>query len=735
LKASHQNLTSLFLVLASIALATSLYAQVQQPDSDPRQTIGLALGGGAAKGFAHIGILEWFEENRIPVDYVVGTSMGGLVGGAYATGMSASDIRILIRNVDWDVLFLGEAPYELKDFRRKEDSREIPSKIEFGLKGGFRLPGGMDPGHQVGLLLSRIALPYSTVESFDDLPIPFRCVAVDLDDAVDLPLSDGSLAQALRATMAIPGVFTPVERDEVLLADGGLLNNVPADVARSMGPDVVIAVDVSNQPAERGKLNSLLDNASLAIDVMMRADTRETLKEADLVIAPALGKLGSMSWRQSDAIADLGYEAAAAMSEELRQYSVSEDAWERHLDRRRTRALSAHFTPQFLQIEGVREELVPRVEEALQGHLNRLIDPEELERDLTLLTGTRWFESIRYEAVETDNAVGLRIVAQETQHGPPFLRLAVGLSTEADTLNFSFGGRLTLLSPKKKGYEIRTDFTLGLTNAIGFELYKPFLGRLFVAPRADASQIRDNIYVDDELLATSKQRRGAVGVDLGVAAGYRSEIRFGYDIAHISQKIQVGDPLLPEAEGREQRLRLRWIFDGHDQPIVPTKGIRTTVIGMGYVEAPDADQDFYQSVIRASFFNSWTERDRIFLSGTVGHTFEGSLPPYYEFTLGGPLRLSGFDEDEFRGRNALLAQFGYLRTIGRLPDFVGGPIYVVGLGEVGSAYEKLDQADYHFSGTGGILMESALGPVFLGIAVGDDGSTRFLFSLGRFVHN
>ena len=137
---------------------------------------------------------------------------------------------------------------------------------------------------------------------------------------------------------------------------------------------------------------------------------------------------------------------------------------------------------------------MPRVEEALLGHLNRPIDTVELERDLTLLTGTRWFESIRYEAIETDESVGLRIVAQETQHGPPFLRLSIGLLTEANTLNFNFGGRLTFLSPKKNGHEIRADFTLGLTNRIGIELYKPFVGPLFVAPRADVYQIRDNLY-------------------------------------------------------------------------------------------------------------------------------------------------------------------------------------------------------------------------------------------------
>lgn len=731
---ARDTVKHLLFILVFLGLPTYLHAQAQDRDEGDRPTIGLALGGGAAKGFAHIGILEWFEENRIPVDYVVGTSMGGLIGGAYATGMSASDVRVLIRNIDWDLLFLGEAPYTLKSFRRKEDSRQIPSKIEFGLKEGFRLPGGMDPGHQIGLLLSRIAFPYSTVENFDDLPIPFRCVAVDLDEAVALPLADGSLAQALRATMAIPGVFTPVERDGVLLADGGLLNNVPADVTRALGTDIVIAIDVSNQPTERGKLNSLIDNASLAIDVMMRSDTQASLKSADIVISPRLGNLGSSSYRQSDELADLGYKAAAAMAEELRKYSVSEEEWTAHLDRRKSRALSAHFTPEFIEIEGVRPELAPLVEEALEGHLNRPIDPDQLEQDLTLLTGTRWFEAIRYEAIETGGKVGLRVVAIETQHGPPFLRLAIGLHTEADTLNFSFGGRLTTLSPKKNGHEIRADFALGLTKGIGIELYKPFLGPIFVAPRADFYQIRDNLFRDNEHVATSKQRRGALGVDLGLAAGYRSELRFGYDFAHVSESVQVGNPPLPDLAGREQRLRLRWIFDGQDQPIVPTRGLRTTLVGWGYLEVPDSEQDFYKSYLRASYFLSWTRRDRLFFAGTAGYSFDTEIPPYYQFTLGGPLRLSAFEDEEFRGSNALLGQMGYLRTIGRLPDFVGGPIYIVGLGEAGSAYEEFDQADFHFSGTAGVLMETALGPFFIGYSIGDDGSTRLTFSLGRLLN-
>jgi NTE family protein len=202
-------------------------------------------------------------------------------------------------------------------------------------------------------------------------------------------------------------------------------------------------------------------------------------------------------------------------------------------------------------------------------------------------------------------------------------------------------------------------------------------------------------------------------------------------VAYVSEKIKIGDPLLPDVDGREQRLRFRWVFDGQDQSIVPTKGLHTTVIGWGFLEAPDTEQDFYQSLVRASFFWPLTRRDRLLFAGTAGHAFDDEIPLMYQFTLGGPLRLSAFEDEEFRGRNALLGQVGYLRTIGRLPDFVGGPIYIIGLAEMGSAYEDYDQADFRFSGTGGLLMESALGPFFIGYSVGDDGSTRFLFSLGR----
>jgi NTE family protein len=716
-----------FLVLAHIAWA------VQPAWSAERPKIGIALGGGAAKGFAHVGILKWLEDHRIPVDYVAGTSMGGLVGGAYATGMSPSEIAELLRGVDYDLLFLGDAPYELKEFRRKEDARDFPTRLEVGLKNGIKLPGGLDPGHQIGLLLSRIALPYSTVDDFGELPIPFRCVAVDMETADTVTMADGSLAQALRATMAIPGVFTPVLRDDRVLADGGLVNNVPADVARSMGADIVIAVDVGSKMKGKGQLTSLVDNASQAIDVMMRSHTRIALETADLVISPDLGKYTSSDYRASNALADLGYQAAAAHAGDLERWSLGKEEWQRYLEERKARTRNGDLTPEFLTVEGVSDKLERQIERSLRNHLNRPIDIPKLERDLTAITGLKRVESIRYEAADKDGTHGLKVVGTETAHGPPFIKFSLGLINEPDNIDFNFGSRFTALDVGGDGAEVRADVYLGSTTGVEFEYYRPFFRRLFVAPRGTFVQKTENVYDDDELLSRERRRRLAIGADLGVSSGRRSELRLGYTVAESSSEVRVGSPTIPGANGREQRVRLRWIFDGQDQPVVPTRGLRTNLIVDGFLEAPEAERTFWQSRFTLSAYWPLSQRDRLVFAGLAGHTYDEPIPSLYNFTLGGPQRLSAFNNEEFRGKNALLGQVGYLRTIGRLPDFVGGPIYALGLAEVGSAYDDFDLAEFNFSGSAGLLLDTSLGPLFVGLAVGDDGSGRFYFMLGRFI--
>src|SRR6187431_2455572 len=199
-----------------------------------RPTVGVAFGGGSARGIAHVGVIRWLEEHRIPIDVAAGTSMGGLVGGAYATGMEPAELETFITTLDWDQLF-GASTFEYKNIRRKTDARAYPSRLEFGLKGGIVPPTALNNGEAVELMLGRIAGPYWALEDFDDLPTPLRTVAVDLLSAQPVVMRSGSLADAMRATMSLPLVFPPVEVDGQILIDGGTMNNVPADIVKGMG--------------------------------------------------------------------------------------------------------------------------------------------------------------------------------------------------------------------------------------------------------------------------------------------------------------------------------------------------------------------------------------------------------------------------------------------------------------------------------------------------------------------
>ena len=340
--AGRVALASLALALACgpVATASAQSANTPAPSSPStvaaspapdgaqgRTRLGLALGGGAARGIAHIGLLRWFEEHRIPIDYLAGTSMGGLVGGAYAAGLTPDQIVALMKEADWDLMFLADSPFKYKTFRRKEDARAFPGQLDFGLKGGFKLPSGLNAGQQVELLLDSIALPYYGVQTFDDLPTPFRCVATDIRAGEAVVLGSGSFALALRATMSIPAAFTPVALDNRLLVDGGALNNVPADVVKAMGAQVAIAVNVSSSTDESPPPTTIFGVLGQTLDSLMTLGTREALKSADLVIVPNLQGLTGGDWRRVDDLVAKGYEAAEANSAALLRYQVDETAY------------------------------------------------------------------------------------------------------------------------------------------------------------------------------------------------------------------------------------------------------------------------------------------------------------------------------------------------------------------------------------------------------------------------
>src|SRR5215831_18370084 len=273
-------------------LILSLFARgfCQTATAPPRPKVGLVLEGGAALGLAHIGVIQWMEEHRIPVSYIAGTSMGGLVGGLYATGHRPTEMRTLIDGIDWDVVMSGEVPFQDLSFRRKEDATAFPNGLQFGLKNGVRFPEGFNSGHQVGLILDSIAFPYSTVSDFNDLPIPFACVATNLIDNKPHVFRSGSLTEALRSTMSLPGIFTPVRANNTVMVDGGLLDNLPVDVAQEMGAQLTIAVHLETKPLGANEPLSSVGVLGRSISVVIAANELRSIQKADVLISVPLAK-------------------------------------------------------------------------------------------------------------------------------------------------------------------------------------------------------------------------------------------------------------------------------------------------------------------------------------------------------------------------------------------------------------------------------------------------------------
>ncbi len=313
-------------ILAAAAVGGPLtFAQDSTRRTRPK--IGLVLEGGGGLGLAHIGVVTWMEEHRIPVSYVAGTSMGGLVGGVYATGHSPKEMRELIEGINWSQVLGGQTPFKDLSFRRKEDEQAYPNSMEFGIRKGVQFPEGFNSGHQVGLILDRISLPYSTVKSFNDLPIPFACVGSDLVERKERVFRDGSLALALRSTMSLPGVFNPVREDGHIYADGGLLNNLPSDVAKDMGADMIVAVHLQTKRLDPNEALSSFGVLGTSISVMISVNELRGIQKADILIVVPLAEFTAMDYEKSAAIIQMGYEAAASKAAVLSAFSVDETTW------------------------------------------------------------------------------------------------------------------------------------------------------------------------------------------------------------------------------------------------------------------------------------------------------------------------------------------------------------------------------------------------------------------------
>ncbi|TCL59777.1 NTE family protein [Hydrogenispora ethanolica] len=691
-----------------------------------RPRIGLALGGGSAIGFAHIGVLQWLEENRIPVDYVAGTSMGGLMGGCYAMGMSPAEIERFVKSLNWDRLFDSAPPYRALDFRRKEDKLDYPGEIEIGLKDKLYIPSGLSI-YRVNLLLSRIALPYSAVRDFDELPIPYRCVATDIQNSEKVVLGDGSLSEAMRATMSLPGAFVPVERDGRLLVDGGLVDNVPADVAKAMGADLVIAVNCNQSNANKD-LRRIDEILMSSINTLTNENVRQALKLADFVIQLQTGNLSSFDWNACDELIEAGYQSAARQGEELKKLALDPATWQEYLKRRSERKRLQAPVPRALKIQGTDEINQAEIAARLRPFIGKPVDVTALEVVLVDIMGSSFYESLRYEIVIQDQVPTLVITVREIAYGPPFVRYILQMNFVGDRADVNLRSRITAYNMAGEGAELRTDLSLGTSPGLGVELYKPFSTKgWFLVPRLEVKRSRGSLFLDGKQENHFTLDESGIGLSLGYSFNKFSEARLGYQAGYQRTDTIVGTPLR-EKDGRVRKTELRWSYRNANQGVLEG-GVLCDVKADWYSDAPNASEPFSTAETSVKWVIPLNERKAVFTIVSAGAATSGNPPLMQQFTLGGPLRLGAYDSDEFRGDNYVLGTVGIIKDIGKPLGLK--KMYLATFLENGGVFD--DWSDIHCKTdfSLGLVSPTIFGTFYLGTSFGEGNQSRINFLLGR----
>jgi NTE family protein len=732
---SHARIVFVLLLILTGILSQAQDQTVEPPH--PRPRVGLALSGGGALGLAQAGVIQWMEEHHIPVDRIAGTSMGAIIASMYATGASPSDIEKFAEGIDWDAAFLPEPVYHQLSFRRKQDRRNFLVSAPLGLKHGLSGPNGLNSGQRVQLLLDRIALPTTGINNFDDFPIPFRCVATDMTDGSAVVLGEGPLALAVRASMAIPGVFTPVEINGRVLADGGLVQNIPVETVRDMGADVVIAVELRLAATDRAKLETLAGILGRAVDIMITQNERRSLALAQARVSIDVGGFTMSDYNRVKDLIDLGYKTAEAESAVLLPYAIQDPAeWQQYLNDRNARKHAPPRKVESVEVVGTGPGSAARIQHRVKKALRGSLDIPELDKQLTRIAGQGEFDRLGYEGFVQNGVPALRITAHEKTYGPPFVDLALNVDgSGVAAFDFSAGTRITFMDIAHHGGEWRNDLLFGSQNLGASEFYQPLFGsHFFVAPHAFASKFARNSFSGLSRVAVFGDERAGGGADLGYTAR-SSEFRVGYEAFNGKLSPLIGSAGLPIVRGSTGEFRARYVWDFEDSPSVPSKGSRIVATFSRVLQSPGTSHPISQFELRSSNFVPLTDKTSLFVLASGGTTFRGNAGPFQVFVLGGQFRLGAYLPQEFMGNQYAYSALGFRREIYRLPQFVRGRIYVAGWYEAGSAFGSAadNPGPVVVRGTAnlGLIADTFLGPITLSAAVSPTGQSRVNFTIGR----
>ena len=733
-------------ILAATAAALPAAALFAAPDTAPpataakRPKICLVLSGGGARGAAHVGVIKVLEEYRVPIDCIAGTSMGSLVGGAYATGMSVPDMEKINERITVELLFKEKPPRQELAMRRKVDDYRNYVGPEIGTASET---AALTKGVVSGVQLETVLRELSRVQGyhdFDKLPIPYRAVATDLVTGKAVVFREGEMANVMRASMSVPGAVAPAEYGGMVLVDGMLTSNLPVDAARAMGADIVIAVNVGTPLLKREQLNSVFGVAGQMLSILTEQNVQASLaslKPTDILISPDLGDFSTGDFDNLPKITPLGEAAARQVAERLSQLSLPPAEYAA-LRQRQQVAMVPDLAPvdeiRFTPLTRVNPETAQAV---MQTAVGAPLVQGELDADMRRLYGTSDFEHVNYRILEEQGKRVLAVDAVEKAWGPNYLRLGLGLSSDFSGemyFNLLATHRMTWLN--KLGAELRTDAQVGYNNSLRMEFYQPFnaAGQYFVAPHIGAAQDRLNLYRGADRVATYNIGSRIAGVDLGVNFQQTGQLRIGVEGGKVTPTLYTGSPAIdPGAASHSQGgLRTQLVFDQLDNVNFPREGWNANLNVYNSSTSLGADLNYGKwraSGSAAYSIGESTARFNLVAGGKLGGN---PLPGYDQFQWGGFLQQSGYATGQLVGSSMQYGELVYFHRIFRGSIFDGA--YGGASLEFGKYGNPLIPGN-----TNGVLKslalfvgaDSLLGPVYFGYGHAADGTDSFYFYLGR----
>ena len=738
------GLLTCFALVASAQTTPAPTASETSPK--PRPKIGLVLSGGGARGIAHIGVLKVLEQLRIPVDYIAATSMGAVVGGMYASGMSPAEMEKQITTVSWPTLLSDSPPRRDVGFRTKEEDARFPFAFEIGFRDReFRAFKGALSGSNLESFLHELTRNVDNVATFDQLPIPFRAIATDMVSGREVVFDRGPIYQAMRASMSVPGLFTPAEIDGHILGDGGLVNNLPVDVVRAMGADIIIAVNIGTPLMSRDQLSSVLGYTAQTINILTEQNVRAqlaSLRPADILISPDLGELTFVDFAKAAQFISLGEKAAESMRDKLAALAESATTYAAFQTSLLVPVVQTPKTLDFIRIEGTQFANPAVLEDQMQTQVGKPFSLDVLEKDLSRLYGRGDFEQIDYRLVQEQNQQGLIIDVTEKSWGPNYLRFGLALNTDlqGDTaFDVRVGHKRTWIN--SLGAEWINDVSLGTVNRYATEFYQPLsVGNFVFGSVHGLIQRRPQyLYDGNQRIVEYSVLTETAGLDIGTPLSTFGELRAGYLWTHQRGNPTIAVPGFPSAVSTESggRVLLRW--DGLDNPYFPRKGVK--FVGEAFVgsnrQSEPGIPDYTSTGQRGSLFAnaafSVTPDDFFNVAVRGGAIHRERQDIINDLSLGGFLNLSGLRNDQLSGNYLGLGRVVYYHQLGRLP-VIGGAIYGGGSLETGNVWQQRNDVSASGLLTAGSVFVAAdtwVGPFYFAYGRASGGQSSFYLYLGR----